>query len=56
MPHRVAQQLRIAAETCRRLAARSKDPDIVEELEMVAADLDARSMKLEDLYAIIEST
>jgi hypothetical protein len=56
MPHRIADQLRQVAKTCRRLANESKDKDISKELEGIAADLSAKAKKLEDLYAIIEAT
>ena len=56
MPHRIAEQLRQVAKTCRRLATESKDKDIAKELEGVAADLSTKARKLEDLYAIIEAT
>jgi hypothetical protein len=56
MPHRIADQLRQVATTCRRLATETNDPDIAKELEGVATDLSDKAAKLENLYEIIEAT
>jgi hypothetical protein len=56
VPHRIAEQLRQAAKTCLRLASESKDKEISEQLESVAADLSVKAKKLEDLYEIIIAT
>lgn len=56
MPRKVAEQIRRIAIKCQRLAARSTDRQVADELEGVSAELAESARTLDELFMRIEET